>query len=57
MHPNTILWFICLVFACYIVCRAPSYCNRGAGTVTWGLFPWGCEDTVVRSRLHYKGRG
>ena len=27
----------------------------GKGTVTCGMFPLGCEDTVACSRLHYKG--
>ena len=29
----------------------------GEGTVTWGMFPWGCEDTVARRRLLCKGEG
>jgi hypothetical protein len=34
----------------------PLHSNRGCeGTVMWGTFPGGCEDTVARSRLLCKG--
>ena len=39
-----------------VVCLLHS--NRGCeGTVRWGMFPRGCEDTVARSPLLCKGAG
>ena len=36
----------------------PLHSKRGCeGTVIWGMFPWGCEDTVARGRLLDKGGG
>ena len=44
-----------LVFALLFCVARPLSSNQGGGggkgTVTWGRFPWGCEETVMRSRL------
>ena len=63
MHPNrqfpahfVVHMPLCLHALCHVVC--PLHSNRGCeGTVTWGMFPRGCEDTVAPRRTMQRGGG
>ena len=65
MHPNRQLpaRFVVHMPSClHVLFRAarPLHSIRGGGgggIVTWGVFPRGCEDTVVCRWLLYKGWG
>ena len=64
IHPNMRFpgLFFCgsyaLVSACFASCNASFVSPRGAeGTVTLGMFPEGCEDTVACRWLLFRGGG
>ena len=43
-----------LVFACFALCHVSFVPQGGEGTVTLGMFPWWCEDTVACRWLLFK---
>ena len=49
---RVILW--CLHLLLRVTCFVPWGAGGGKGSVTSDMFPWGCEDTVVRRRLLFK---
>ena len=62
MHPDRQLPAHCVVHmpSCLHVffrVARPLHSNRGGKGTTWGMFPWGCKDTVACRWLLYKGGG
>ena len=59
MHPNrSFCGSYARSFACFASCHVSLlFPCWGEGTVTFGVFPQGCEDTVARRWLLFKGGG